>query len=195
MLCHFLYDRVRKSLEKLGMELSLSIVYEERLSEDSSHTSGFEDHDIALLAETDMPELVVINGYDYSSEQLVERIRSGSLCFGLRHNERIVSFSWCDTIGRQHRILPMKLSEKEAFIYDSYTADEYRGRNLVSAVRQRIYGAVGENGRTRFLSTSEFFNTPAKRFKRKLGATPKQLVLFICLLGRIERVFVLKDYG
>ncbi|MDX1402476.1 MAG: hypothetical protein R3245_11180 [Kiloniellales bacterium] len=46
----------------------------------------------------------------------------------------------------------------------------------------------------KFISDSEYFNTPSVRFKNKLGADPLKLVLYVSVLHKFNKVFELKDY-
>lgn len=194
LLSHFIYERVRNSLAKVGLRISLFIVFEERPLGGAAASAALADCRLGLLSEADMPELAAVEGYGYSSADLVTRLKNRSLCVALRHQERIVAFTWCDTENRRHKILPVELSENEAFLYDAYTAKAYRGKNLIVLVRHRAYEELEKIGRFRFLSTSDFFNRPAIRFKKKLHAVPLQLVFYICLFNKIEKKFVLKEY-
>ena len=194
LLSHFIYERVRNSLAKVGLKISLFIVFEERPLGGSDPSVALADCRLDLLSEADMPELAAVEGYGYSSTDLVTRLQNRSLCVALRHQEKIVAFTWCDTENRRHKILPIELSENEAFLYDAYTAKAYRGKNLIVSVRHRAYEELEKIGRFRFLSTSDFFNKPAIRFKKKLHAVPLQLVFYICLFNKIEKKFALKEY-
>ena len=195
LLNQYIYERIRNSLNKIGLRISLSIVFEEKLFDAEIPSSDLEDCKVGLLTSTDMPEVAAMDGYSYSSEELVNRLDNKSICVGLKHRNKIVSFTWCDIENRRHHILPFELSENDAYLYDAYTTGAYRGKNLIMLVRYHAYKELNKIGRLKFLSASDFFNTPAIKFKKKLDANPLQLVFYICLFNKFEKNFVLKNYG
>jgi hypothetical protein len=55
----------------------------------------------------------------------------------------------------------------------------YRGRNLAPFLRYAVYEHLNRSGHTKLYSITEYFNTPAVKFKEKLGA--RQLKLGLCV--------------
>ena len=139
--------------------------------------------------------MAAMGGSGYSSEELKTRLENKSICVGLKHKDKIVSYTWCDIVNSQHQLLLFNLSENEAYFYDSYTTNAYRGKNLIILVRHHAYKELKKIGRQKFLSTADFFNTPAIKFKKKLDAKPLQVVFYVNLFTKFEKIFVLKNYG
>jgi len=70
----------------------------------------------------------------------------------------------------------------------------FRGMNLAPQLRRQAYRVLREQGYTHFYSVSEALNTPAVRFKLKLKARKRQLLLAVNLFGKLRWRKVLKTY-
>jgi len=100
-------------------------------------------------------------------------------CFVLKVKEEIVASSWCDLHWCHYEFLSFPLKEDEAYLCNAVTLNSYRGKNLAPFLRYEIYKYLDQIGRTKLYSITEYFNTPAKKFKEKLGA--RQLKLVVCI--------------
>ena len=87
-----------------------------------------------------------------------------------------------------------KLNENEAYLFDAYILKAYRGHKLAPFMRYRCYRELEKMGRSTFYSYSDYFNTPANRFKKKLDARLLKLCLFIKLFEKFEWNLTLKSY-
>jgi hypothetical protein len=190
----FLYDRVRAALEKLGLSILLSIVFEYENLDPSSLKPIPEDYRVEVLGANDMPEVAAIDGFDYTHAALVERFANGANCFGLRHRGELVAFMWYNLTRKRLDIAPIELSETEAYTFDAYTSPVHRGKKLNALLKCHAYKELQRTGLTKFLSYTDYFNTPSIKSHRRLGCKPICLVLNIGLFGRFERSFTLKRY-
>jgi hypothetical protein len=147
--------------------------------------SGIEDCHAAFLLPGDMREVASMPGRESSEADLRARLESGQRCLGVKHGERIIAFTWCNlhacTIG-EHRLFD--LTDDEASLFDAYTVEPFRGRNLAPWMRYRCYEEMAKLGRHRCFSVTIVFNTPALRFKTKLGAEIIGRGVYIEVLGR-----------
>ena len=129
-----------------------------------------------------------------TSYKIPDRISDGCLCFGVKYCEEIIAYTWCDLKRCNHKPLPFKLKNTEAYLFDMYTFKAYRGKNIAPFMRHQLYSHLNKMGRTDFFSVSEVFNTPSIRFKRKLGAYPSKLYLYIKIGNFIKRNILFRSY-
>jgi len=123
-----------------------------------------------------------------------DRIADGCLCFGVKKEQKVIAYTWCDLKVCNHKPLPISLEGSEAYLFDMYTFEECRGNNIAPFMRHKLYSHLIEMGRTDFLSVTDAFNSASKRFKGKLGAYPLKLFLYIKFGKLFERNFLLKSY-
>ena len=62
-------------------------------------------------------------------------------------------------------------------------------------MRAKGYAALRKMGRSRFYSYTDFLNTPARRFKLKLGARNLALRLHLGLFGKWSKTVTLRRYS
>lgn len=127
-------------------------------------------------------------------EEEIEKLLSANcLCFGLKYKDEIVAYTWCSLrqcLGPSHFVL----KEDEAYLFAAYTFKAYRGKNLAPFLRYELYKHLNRMGRTKFYSHTNFFNTPAVKFKKKLGAKPLKLSLLIRLFNKYRWDITLREY-
>jgi hypothetical protein len=75
-----------------------------------------------------------------------------------------------------------------------YTRDSYRGKNLAPYLRYKSYEMLKQIGRDKLYSVSDYFNSPAVKFKKKLNTKKIKLILFIQLFNKLHWTFTLKSY-
>jgi GNAT superfamily N-acetyltransferase len=105
-----------------------------------------------------------------SEEQLLLRLEEGKLCFGAKHRGIPVAFTWCDMNECHYEGQRFRLKDDEAYLFDAYTLDSYRGRGIAPYIRYQLYKELAKLGRTALHSVSERFNSSSIRFKEKLNA-------------------------
>ena len=128
------------------------------------------------------------------SYNMLDRISDGCLCFGVKHEREIIAYTWCDLKRCNHKPLQFDLKKTEAYLFDMYTFKAYRGKNIAPYMRHQLYSHLKEMGRTDFFSISEAFNNASIRFKRKLGARPIKLYLYLKAGKFFERNILLRRY-
>lgn len=120
-------------------------------------------------------------------------LKEGKKCFGAKHNGTVVAFCWI-FFKYQDRGKKFRLQDDEVFLFYLYTIDEYRGKNIAPLIHVKLYKILKEMGRNACYSWTDFFNPPAKNFKRKLNAKFVKLVLYIDLFKKYHRSWIIKDY-
>ncbi len=116
------------------------------------------------------------------------RLDAGNSGLLLKDGDEMVGYTWASLkYCRGVAVRPLfELSEKQAYLFDMYVTDAYRGRRIAPLMRQMCYAELGGLGRTELYSISEYFNRPARRFKEKLGAVPVELRLGATLFEHIR---------
>ena len=139
---------------------------------------GFEDYEIGFLKPEDMKEIASYQRDGWASEKdLLARLSDGHKCYGVKYRGKIAAFAWCN-FQRCHSFLyKFPLRDNEAYLWDAYTIESFRGRGIAPHLRFKFYKVLHTMGRNRFYSFSLFFNRSAIRFKSKLNARP----LILCL--------------
>src|SRR6266550_844762 len=128
-------------------------------------------YEIGFLDAGDIREIARMPGRNLSEDDLLSRFQKGMLCLGVKQSGAIVAFTWCnldECAIEKHRLFTLRADE--ASLFDAYTIESFRGRELAPYMRYRCYEELAKLGRHRCYSVTVVLNTPAVRFKRKLGA-------------------------
>lgn len=144
-----------------------------------------EDFAIEFLQASDMAALASIPGRNFSDEQLLLRLEEGKRCLGIRYRDQIVAFIWFNVNEcTVENYTLFRLREHEAHLFDAYTTEAFRGRNLAPILRLRCCEELARLGRTRCYSVTAAFNTPSLRVKQKLGVQTMVPIIYVELLKR-----------
>lgn len=157
--------------------------------------SGFSDYALGFLGPQDMKALAAIPGRVFSEEELLRRLQEGKLCLGVTYRGEIVAFTWCnleDCTFEQHRLFLLR--ENEAYLFDAYTVESFRGKDIAPSMRYRCYQELAKLGKEKCYSITVVFNVPATNFKKKLGAQVLELDVFVELLRKWRFYYSLKRY-
>ena len=156
--------------------------------------NGFEDYSFSSFGPEDIKTIGSLLPRR-SEDELLARLDQGKLCFGLKHHGQIAAFTWCELGECSFKWHQVPLNDREAYLFDMNTVESFRGRGLAPYLRYQVYGALKELERDTFYSVTYRFNTPAMRFKEKLGAKFLWLGVGVSLLfGKVRLHRVLKRY-
>jgi len=128
------------------------------------------EYEIGFLGIEDMNVIGSIPFREISYEDVLTRLEEGKMCFGAKRSGELAAFSWCDIEEFDFKGLGFPLRKNEAYLFDAYTFDSFRGRGLAPYLRYQLYKELGKLGRHRLYSISERFNASSLKFKRKLNA-------------------------
>ncbi len=129
-------------------------------------------------------------GREESNRTYLKRFEQGNCCYGLELEGRVVAVIWCDFDAITGLLYQKPLEPYSVYFFDVFSHPEYRGQNLAPALRQRVYAELEKDGIRHYRSITEYFNTPARRFKEKLGASNEWLGVYLRLFGRRGRFIV-----
>jgi ribosomal protein S18 acetylase RimI-like enzyme len=127
-------------------------------------------------------------------DEIATWFREGKLCYGVRDGSRLIAKMWCDLEALHYPPAYRLLEPDEAYLYAACVSKECRGGEIVSMMRIACCSRLREMGRTRFVSYTDYFNYPARRFKEKMGSENEMLGLHVVLFGRWSGTWILKRY-
>ncbi|MFC1491199.1 GNAT family N-acetyltransferase [Nitrospinota bacterium] len=113
------------------------------------------------------------------------RFERGENCFMAIHQGHVVSYIWGSRgkVGVEEITMAVKTAPTEMYLYDAFTLEPWRGKNLYPSVLQRAL----EFGRDLDLTRSTIFvearNTPSIRGVTKAGFILFQTLLLKTILG------------
>ncbi|MGB7542967.1 MAG: hypothetical protein WBM28_13260 [Burkholderiales bacterium] len=191
LMMKFVLDRIAM----LGVEITPFYLVEERLWEDLApcFEKGFEEFEITWLGPAEMETIAAIRKYNFSKEQLLQRLEKGQVCLGVRQQGTLAAFTWADLSKCAGPWFRFSLEENKAYLFDAYTLEAFRGKRLAQFIRYSCYRALNQMGKETFYSISEAFNSPSIRFKTSLKAKRLSLWVAIELFGRYRRVWKLRN--
>jgi hypothetical protein len=186
---------IRRRILRIGIDISLYYIYRE-INEASAIPVIKEldpDYSYGILLPEDLLGLEN-NGSGFSPEELMNYLKAGQKCFGIKFKGEVAAFMWANFDEMKYKSILMQLKSNEAYLWNMFTLEPYRGKNLAPYLRYKSYETLRDMGRDTLYSISEYFNTPAVKFKRKLNARVLKLMLYIRLFKKFERNFTLKSY-
>ncbi|MBN2845556.1 MAG: GNAT family N-acetyltransferase [Deltaproteobacteria bacterium] len=186
-----LYDASQKILH-----VSFFYIVREGLTDDGrlNVKPKIDSWDVVFLKPSDIKDLSENPEVPESTDLLLERLTNGYLCIGIKHRGEIAAYMWCNLRECRERYVRFDLRKDEAYLMDARTFSLYRGKNLAPYLRVELYRHLRQMGRTKFISITDYWNTPASRFKKKLHAKPQKLFVWVKFLMKYERAVLLKRY-
>lgn len=187
---------VRYVLIRIGFEFSPYYLYLDGISGGTipEIKGGDKDYSCELLKTEDMKFIGAINYAGFTEEKLLAFLQAGEKCIGIKHKGVIAGFMWANFTGFSYKATEIQLKSNEAYLWFGYTTEPYRGKNLAPYLRYKSYAMLKEMGKDSLYSISDYFNTPAVKFKKKLNTKKLKLILFIQLFKKYHWSFTLKSY-
>ena len=71
----------------------------------------------------------------------------GRRCFGIKHRGQIAAYVWCNLTECMYPWHKVPLADNEVYLFDQFTLDAFRGRNIAPYLRHRTYGALRDGTR------------------------------------------------
>jgi len=186
---------VLDGLARLGLRIAPSYLMVEKSTPDAMNLkTGLEQYAFGLLGPEDMKTIAALPLRPFTEKDLLDRLRAGCICVGVKHAGELVAFSWANPTESRFAGRRFVLKDDEAYLFDSFAFVDYRGKGLIPATRRLIYRELAKLGKTRFYSYTDCFNKSSLRFKEKLGAKKVRLCLSIKLLNRYTVALTLKRF-
>jgi len=173
-----------RRLKKIGIEITPTLLVREGL-EPLPTIDIDEKFEFGQLGEHDLPGVHRLRP-GMSLERYGNMLGNGKLCFGLKDSGSLVAKMWIDFEEINSVLYSRPLASNEAYLFDAFSDENYRGQNLAPYLRLRCYEVIKERGRDAIYSVTEFTNTPARKFKLKLNAQDTALIVYFNLFGRFS---------
>jgi len=148
---------------------------------------------VSTLAPEEAARVTGLNNWS-TLQEVTRRLQQGHLCLVLYKGEQVAGYTWADLREVNDSACPYQLAQGEAYLYDAYVGDAFRGGGLASKMRAASYRKLISLGVTGFVSVSDYFNTGSIKFKSRLGAQPERLYLQIKFGARELGNWQLKRY-
>jgi hypothetical protein len=188
---------LRNLFIRMGIDLSPYYLFQEGINftETPEIKDIYTDYSCVLLKAEDMKTLGAINYLGFSEDKLLKLLENGQQCIGIKHDDEIVAFMWINFTEINYKSTIIPLQGDEAYLWFMYTRESYRGKNLAPYLRFKSYIMLKEMGRNKLYSISDYFNSPAVIFKKKLDAKKLKLILYVQLFKKLQRSYTLKSYS
>ena len=189
------FQVIRNKLAKIGIEFTPYFRVQEGIepTEEPEIEGIKKEYRIEFLYEEDMKE-IEINARGYSENELLARLKDDKKCLGLKHFNRIIAFMWIYLKEFNFGHTKVHLKDNEAYLTDMYTIESYRGKNLAPYLRFKSYDILKNLGYDKIYSVTEYFNSSAIKYKKKLNAINLKLILCINLFNKIKWNSTIKTY-
>jgi hypothetical protein len=127
-------------------------------------------------------------------QQLINNLENGDTCLGIKYKNQIAGFTWFSTRDNPSRSYHPSMRNDEAYLYDMFIFNAFRGHNLAPILRYKNYEVLRELGRNTFYSVTWCYNTAALRFKQKLNSKIVLLGVEMSLFKKWRKAIVVKKY-
>lgn len=193
---HLILRSLVYRLKYIGIQMVLYYVHQESYNQDIEPLADPEIKlaEVSILSASELEKVTPdldSKGFTMFKGDLKNQ---GFLCFALKLQGEIVATTWCNLVRSYDSYAYFPLKEDEAYLCNAYTLPIYRGKNAAPYLRYQVYKYLNGIGRNKFYSFTDFLNTPAVKFKEKLGARKLSLGLNIKLFNKWRRNITIKKY-
>lgn len=129
------------------------------------------------------------------SKELMACLKKGQRCFGLEHHGQIAAYMFIEFDQVDYKNKKFDLKNNEAYLFNMWTFNEFRGKKLAPYLRYQCYEMLREMGKDTKFSISQYFNRSSIKFKEKLKTKPLKLYLYIGIFGMFKKHYLIKSYS
>lgn len=181
-------------LERVGLTVVPFYLTRERPEAIPSAVTESDDVTFSWVGFDELQALGARPGGRYDLEAMQRLLDAGMRCFAAGADGHIAAFMWCDLERVRYRTLSFPIDRDEVYFFNTWVQPAYRGRGIPVRLRRECFRALATEGRIRAWSITLRFKTPARRFKRQVGA--RHAALYLALgIGRFSRHLRLRRYG
>lgn len=192
-----LLHAILRNMRKVGLGINPYYLVQEGVDEvgQPEFRGNPEEYTFEFLDPAKIEELNEILGESREGKPVfLRRMEQGKKCICLKHNGHVIACMWFELEECRYFKPLFKLGKNEAYLFDMYTLNSYRGRNIAPYLRYKSYEILREMGRDTLYSISEYFNSSAVKFKKKLNARFLGIYLFITLFKKWKWHFKIREY-
>lgn len=183
-------------LSRIGIEITPYYLFQEgiNITEIPEIRGEVTDYSFELLGPEDMKIIGAINFVRFSEIKLLSLLNAGEKCIAIKHKDEIAAFMWINFTEFNYKSTAVRLKNNEAYLYFMNTMESYKGKNIAPYLRYKSYEILNEMGRDKLYSISDYFNSPAVKFKAKLNSKKLKLIIDIQIFKKLHWNFTLKSY-
>jgi hypothetical protein len=183
-----LFFSLQRKLYRMGININPYYLTLERQSDTDipKLKDNLEDYTIEFLASEDMNKISQTDFIRGEETQFMDWLKKGWKCLGIKHQGKVVAYNWIDLEECHFSGNRFSLKDNEAYLFNMFTANSYRGKNIAAFLRYETYKVLKEMGRDSYYSISELLNKPSIKFKQKLNAKFIKKGLYIVLFKKIR---------
>lgn len=182
-------------LNRLGLDFDLYYWDQEGLDLSTDEIKIRDSKKRYEVVNIEADEIGIMNNImGLDSVKLKEDIIDGQMCMGLKHQNEIVAVVFAKFNDFIHKDRVFKLESNQAYIFNLYTFEDYRGKNLAPFLRHQSYVALKERDVDEIFCITSFFNKSSINSNKKLGIKHLKLFLHIGLFKRFHWNYELKSY-
>lgn len=139
--------------------------------------------------------MMVISQADSITENKIHQsFASNQECVGLLHNDQVAAYMFIELNNFEIKKRVFKLKPNEAYLLNMFTLRSFRGRNLAPYLRYACYRYLEERNISVKYSVSNYFNSSAIKFKKKLNSKHLKLYVHVELFKSLRWNFTWKTY-
>ena len=123
-----------------------------------------------IILDRNSPEIELI--YEVQGKRIIDpRFDRGEKCYASLVNASIISYIWSSrgSVGVDEINMAVKPSTDEAYLYDAFTIEKWRGNNLYPSILQLALETAEKENLKRTLIFVESNNTASRRGVSKAG--------------------------
>jgi GNAT superfamily N-acetyltransferase len=150
---------------------------------------------VAWLSRKELPELAAGPQADYPLAVMEGFLDAGCSCLVARIEGRLAACLFANPTRCVDKMIDFPLAANEVYVFGVRTFKAYRGYGLAGFLRQELITRMAPEGKSRLISVTKAFNTPALTSVRKIGARPFRLYLFLSPFGLFRKLLLLRDYS
>jgi len=188
---------LKTKLTRLGIDIFPFYLFQVRQSFDcvppKVRDANPDAYEVAILTEEDIHNMDVESGF-FSRAELQEWIRRNSLCIGVKHHGKTVSYQLFNLSECHIPAYPFRLKNNEAYGFALYTMESYKGKNIAGFSTWHCLEILLKRGIDTMYIVNDCLNTATLRVTRKYNAKPFRLILHISLFNKLRQTWVLKSY-
>lgn len=186
---------VRNNLARLGLDIMPYYLFNASLQSVDSPTVKINDLDLKLTVFGESEINFIKNSIiGIEDKYLLEYIRDGETCMGLKHLNEIVAYQFIRRQSFYFRKRYFNLGESDSYLHSVYVFEKYRGKNIASYLRYHSLNLLEKENIENYYSISEYFNKSAIRYQRKSNVKKVKLYLSLILFKKWTMNFTLRSF-
>jgi ribosomal protein S18 acetylase RimI-like enzyme len=175
-----LYRRTRRiaaALTRPLRRIELALVFRQDLSEPVKILDAKVQIELTQASRDDVEQAASLNPSGSRRETFWWRLEDDCLCFVARAASEIVAYNWVRLRPGPDDGDMIALADREAFHFDSYVHENWRGNRIQEALSSRMRLFEKQSGCTATYTKISVFNRKSLRSSRRQGWEPSGLVL------------------